>query len=110
MPNITSVLTSAAREVVIEKHRVGGFEGTDLGVVLRAADVKTLVMFGIATSGCVLSTVRQAADLDYELVVLEDLCSDKDDEVHGVLVRKVFPSQARVVSSGAFTAEILPAA
>ena len=104
---IPEAIAPAAHDVVIEKHRVGSFEGTDLAVVLRAADVRTLVMFGIATSGVVLSTVRQASDLDYELIVLEDLCSDKDDEVHGVLVRKVFPSQARVVSSSEFTAEIL---
>jgi len=37
----------------------------------------------------VLSTVRQAADLDYRLTVLEDACADGDPVVHRVLTEKV---------------------
>ena len=65
----------------------------------RARDVTGLVLGGIATSGVVLSTVREAADRDYELTVLEDLCLDGDDEVHRVLTQKVFPRQADVRAS-----------
>jgi nicotinamidase-related amidase len=54
------------------------------------------VLAGIATSGVVLSTVRQAADLDYRLIVLADACADRDPEVHRVLTEKVFPRQAQV--------------
>ena len=50
------------------------------------------------TSGVVLSTVRQAADLDFEIVVLSDGCDDADPEVHRVLIEKVFPSQATVTT------------
>jgi nicotinamidase-related amidase len=46
----------------------------------------------------VLSTLRQAADLDYELVVLEDGCADADPEVHRILMEKVFPRQADVMT------------
>jgi nicotinamidase-related amidase len=66
-------------------------------VVLRAADVDHLVLTGIATSGVVLSTLRQAADLDYRLTVLADGCLDADPEVHRVLTEKVFPRQADVI-------------
>jgi len=38
-----------------------------------------------------LSTVRWAADADYEILVLEDCCADADEEVHRVLMHKVFP-------------------
>jgi nicotinamidase-related amidase len=48
----------------------------------------------------VLSTLRQAADLDYRLVVLEDACADRDEEVHRVLTGKVFPRQAVVTTTG----------
>jgi nicotinamidase-related amidase len=64
--------------------------------VLRARDVTALVLGGIATSGVVLSTVREAADRDYELTVFEDLCLDGDDEVHRVLTQKVFPRPSDV--------------
>jgi len=83
-------------EVVVTKKRVSAFAGSDLELVLRARDVTGLVLGGIATSGVVLSTVREAADRDYELTVLEDLCLDGDDEVHRVLTQKVFPRQADV--------------
>src|SRR5579872_3511833 len=87
-------------EPVVVKRRVGAFSTTDLATILRACDATTLVLLGIATSGGVLSTVRWAADMDYELVVVEDCCADSDDEVHRVLTQKVFPRQASVVQSG----------
>ncbi len=45
-------------EVVVTKRRVGAFSTTDLATVLNAQGIETLVLMGIATSGCVLSTVR----------------------------------------------------
>jgi len=56
------------------------------------------VLTGVATSGVVLSTLRQAADLDYRLTVLSDGCLDNDPEVHTVLTAKVFPAQAEVTT------------
>lgn len=84
-------------EVVVTKKRVSAFTGSDLEIVLRSRDVTHLVVAGIATSGVVLSTVRDAADRDYELTVLQDLCLDVDEEVHRVLTTKVFTRQADVV-------------
>lgn len=85
-------------EMVVTKRRVSAFSGSDLDVVLRALDVDALVLSGIATSGVVLSTLRQAADLDFMLTVLHDACADADAEVHRVLMEKVFPRQATVLS------------
>lgn len=84
-------------DIEVTKRRVSAFTGSDLEVVLRGQQVGRLVLTGIATSGVVLSTLRQAADMDYELVVLSDCCSDGDEEVHRVLLEKVFPRQAEVV-------------
>jgi nicotinamidase-related amidase len=86
-------------EPVVVKRRVSAFSGSDLDVLLRAAGADTLVLAGIATSGVVLSTLRQAADLDYRLIVLSDACTDRDPEVHRVLMEKVFPRQALVTAT-----------
>ena len=86
-------------DIVVTKKRVSAFAGSDLDVVLRSLDTGSLVLTGIATSGVVLSTLRQAADLDYELAVLSDGCADGDSEVHRVLLDKVFPRQATVLST-----------
>ena len=93
-------------DVTVTKLRVSAFAGSDLEVVLRSGAVDRLVLAGIATSGVVLSTVRQAADLDYQLTVLADGCLDADAEVHRVLTEKVFPRQAEVTSVADWVASL----
>jgi nicotinamidase-related amidase len=58
----------------------------------------------------VLSTLRQAAALDYQLTVLSDGCADPDSEVHRVLLDKVFPRQAAVMTAIDWTATLPSAA
>jgi nicotinamidase-related amidase len=99
-------LSPAAGDVVVTKRRVSAFSGSDLEVVLRSLGIESLVLTGIATSGVVLSTVRQAADLDYRLTVLSDGCLDADPEVHRVLMDKVFPRQASVLSAAEWVAQL----
>jgi nicotinamidase-related amidase len=93
-------------EPVVIKRRVSAFTGSDLDVLLRGLGAGTLVLAGIATSGVVLSTLRQAADLDYGLVVLSDACADADPEVHRVLTEKVFPRQAQVTTTDEWIATL----
>jgi len=93
------VLTPLEGDVVVTKRRVSAFSGSDLDVVLRAKGITHLVLCGISTSGVVLSTTREAADKDYQVTILSDLCFDSDPEVHRVLTEKVFPRQATVQTS-----------
>jgi|ERR1035437_5410944 nicotinamidase-related amidase len=86
-------------DVIISKKRVSAFTGSDLEVVLRSLEIKHLVLTGISTGGVVLSTLRESADKDFRLTVLSDCCADRDDEVHRILVDKVFPRQAEVMTA-----------
>jgi nicotinamidase-related amidase len=98
-------LVSANIVVVAGMQRLmSAFAGTDLETLLRAREIDTLILFGIATSGVVLSTIRHAADADYRIIAVKDCCLDRDDEVHRCLVEKVFPRQATVLTSD----DILP--
>ena len=90
-------------DIVVTKRRVSAFSGSDLEVVLRAQGISHLALCGIATSGVVLSTLREAADKDYQLTVLADCCVDSDEEVQRVLLSKVFPRQAEVVTVEAWS-------
>ena len=92
-------LAPRPEDIVVRKTRVGPFTTTDLEAQLRARGVRTLVLAGISTSGVVLSTVRQGADMDFRLLVLADACADPDAEVHDVLMRKVLPRQAEVLTT-----------
>lgn len=86
-------------ELVVGKHRVNAFHGTDLEVNLRARDIDTLILLGYATSGVILSSTRHAADHDYRLFIAEDCCADADAAVHDFLCARIFPRQAAVVQS-----------
>jgi nicotinamidase-related amidase len=96
--DIVAAVRPADGEVVVLKHRVGAFPSTDLDMVLRAKEIRTLILLGLSTSGVVLSTLRHAADADYEIIVASDGCADPDDEVHRVLTEKVFVRQSTVTT------------
>jgi len=99
---IHPAVTPESGEMVLTKSRVVPFSTTKLDEVLKKQGIEMLVLMGISTSGCVLSTVRWAADVDYQLIVLSDCCADRDDEVQRVLMGKLFPRQASVVTSQEF--------
>lgn len=85
-------------DIIINKKRISAFSGSDLEMILRAQNISNLVLTGIATSGVVLSTLREAFDKDYGLIVLSDGCADADEETHQFLINKLFVRQAEVMS------------
>jgi nicotinamidase-related amidase len=89
-------------EPIVTKYRVSAFSSSNLEVILRSKQIDTLILTGIATSGVVLSTLREAADKDFAIKVLSDACADPDPEVHRVLTEKVFPRQADVLTVDAW--------
>lgn len=93
------VIAQREGDIVITKRRVSAFTGSDLEVVLRGQEVTNLILCGIATSGVILSTTREAADKDYSITILSDLCRDRDEEVHRVLLEKVLPRQADITTA-----------
>jgi nicotinamidase-related amidase len=105
---IYTALAPAADEEVFTKKRVGALSTTNMGERLQARGIDTLVLSGIATSGVVLSTLRDAADRDYRLLVISDCCADMDAEVHRVLTEKVFTRQADVMDLESFTRMLAP--
>lgn len=103
---IHAAVQPAAEDPVVTKRRVSALASTDLDVILRCWGIQTLVLAGISTSNAILSTMRAAADLDYSITVLEDLCADPDDANHAFLMKKIFPRQAEVVSSADWLASL----
>jgi nicotinamidase-related amidase len=93
---IDSNLEPLHDEIIVTKRRISAFIGSDLEVVLRALDIKHLVLTGYATSGVVLSTYCEAADKDYQMTILSNCCGNADEDVHQLLVSKVFPRMASV--------------
>jgi ureidoacrylate peracid hydrolase len=61
---------------VIDKTRRSAFRGTDLEDVLRRRGIRSVVCVGVAGCGCVESTIRDALELDFHVVVARDAVGD----------------------------------
>jgi len=85
-------------DIIVRKVRVGAFSTTNLDAQLRERGVDTLILAGISTSGVTLSTVRDASDRDYRVLVLSDATADPDPELHAFLIERIFPRQAEVIA------------
>jgi nicotinamidase-related amidase len=96
-------------DIVVRKIRIGAVSTTDLHRQLSDRGIDTLILSGISTSGVVLSTLIDAADLDYRVYVLTDGVADPRPEVHRALVDEVFPSRAHLIDTN-LLAELLRAA
>lgn len=86
-------------DLVERKTRVGAFAMTGLDELLTNLGVIDLVVAGAFTGSAILSTVRDAADRDYRVCVLEDCMADPKPEVHDFLLRHILPTQASVIKS-----------
>jgi nicotinamidase-related amidase len=85
-------------DIIVRKTRVGAFSTTDLDAQLRDRDIDTLFLAGISTSGVVLSTVRDASDRDYRVLVLADATADREPDLHEFVIERIFPRQAEVIT------------
>ncbi|MFJ9696515.1 cysteine hydrolase family protein [Kitasatospora sp. NPDC101183] len=88
-----------AGDLVVRKIRTGALSTTDLDHQLRERGITTLVVCGLTTGGAVLSTVLDAADRDYRLLVLADAVADPDRQAHDLLLSRVLPTRAEVVTT-----------
>jgi len=86
-------------DVIITKRQWSAFHGTELDLQLRRRRITTVLLGGIATNFGVESTARQAWEHNYDVVVLEDLCTSVSAELHESSVRDVLPYVSRVRAS-----------
>lgn len=76
-----------AEDIVVQKHRSSAFVNTSLDLVLRARGVRSVAVCGVTTEGCVESTLRHAAFLDYFVCLVEDCCASDSVELHDCSVK-----------------------
>jgi nicotinamidase-related amidase len=81
---ILDELAPGAGELTVSKTTGSVFNSTNIDWTLRNMGVETLIAAGVVTNGCVEGSVRDAADLGYEVVLLSDgttaLTRDEHDE------------------------------
>ncbi len=95
---VTNELRPNDDEVVIEKQWASSFFGTDLNARLQSADVDSLVVTGLTTSGCVRATVLDGLQYDYPVVVPREAVGDRNSEAHAANLHDMHAKYADVVS------------
>jgi nicotinamidase-related amidase len=95
-------------DIVAQEHWCSsGFANTDLDVLLKKHGIHKLIVIGLIAHTCVESTVRFAAELGYEVTVVEDATADYGDEfMHAALVTNL-PNYATAVVTAKEVVEAL---
>lgn len=81
---------STGNIIKVTKHNPSAFFGTDLDLQLRRRDIDTIILTGVATANGVYATALDAYQHGYKVIVVEDACADRDDELHQVFFEKLF--------------------
>jgi len=71
-------------EVVIAKQRASAFFGTPLSAHLTQLGIKSVIICGESTSGCVRASTVDAYSHGYHVTLVEECCFDRNDLSHKV--------------------------
>ena len=96
---IIDELKPAPEDYVIPKYRWSTFHQTYFDLALRARGIDTIIISGGAVDVGVASTVYAARDLDYNVIVVRDACSNSYDDSMAAFMDKIFPRMGRVRST-----------
>lgn len=69
-------------DLVVVKTTLGGFNGSDLDVVLRQHGIESIFVTGVSTNSCVETTARDAADRGFATVLVDEGLADYDQDSH----------------------------
>lgn len=99
-------MTPVPGDFIIEHSRISCFHGTDLATLLTSRDIETVVVTGIATNVAVDHTVRDAAQLGYNVILLEDCCCSSSPAHHDAALMTLRVLATEVTQADKFIAAI----
>lgn len=93
--------------IIDNKKRLDCFMGTDLDILLKSLDVRTVCLMGINTNTCVLNTAFTAFNLNYEVIILSDcVASMYGEDLHVFGLQNVARCIGWVLSNQQFCAKL----
>ncbi len=98
---LCSLVAADPGDLIIDKPRYSSLYKTELEDILRARRIDRVIVGGVTTSMCVETTVRDLAQRDYEVVVIEDAVADFDAARHAASLAVMAFGFARVVPASA---------
>jgi nicotinamidase-related amidase len=97
--NVIEEIAPQPEDTIIPKYRWSTFHQTYFDLALRARGIDTIIISGGAVDVGVASTVYAARDLDYNVIVVRDACSNSHADSMAAFMNTVFPRMARVRST-----------
>ena len=73
--SLDDALVPLPDEPIMRKHRFSSFYGTALNEYMRRAGADTLIIAGVSTANCMITTAVDGANQDYKVIVLADTCA-----------------------------------
>ncbi len=93
-------------DVIIAKQRASAFYGTPLTAHLTRLGIRSLIVCGESTSGCVRASVVDAYSHGYHVALAEECCFDRSPLVHKVSLFDMHHKYADVLSTAAVCAAL----
>lgn len=79
---VANLVKPEAGDLIIDKYRYSGFYESNLDLMLKSLGVQHLIVGGVLTDVCVLSTVMDAYYRDYRVSLVEDMCGTTTEGAH----------------------------
>lgn len=100
-PAIAPISPAVEGEITVTRQagHISALKSPELMPLLEQKGIKSLVLCGLSTSGCAMSTARAAGDEEFVTTVIKDACADNVEGLHDMLIQHAFTSQAHVVSA-----------
>lgn len=95
-------ITPQSGDYTIHKPRFSAFFQTELDLILRRLQVRTLYLAGTTTPNCIRTTCYDGLSLDYNVVVLTDCCSSNNADIQQSNLRDMSNVGAYLLTSTDF--------
>jgi nicotinamidase-related amidase len=95
-------------EIVVQEHwGSSGFANTDLDLQLKKHGIDKLIVIGLIAHTCVETTVRFAAEFDYEVTMVRDATADYGNEEMDAALDVNIPGYASAIVTTSEIVELL---
>lgn len=97
--NLVPEIANSKNAHIITKRQWGAFYGTDLELQLRRRGIDTIALCGISTGIGVDTTAREAFQLGFNQIFIEDAMTASAKEEHDYVCKYIFPRIGKIRTS-----------